>query len=183
MEGNKKNGNQFGKKPNSTAKPILKESTNTPAVIPSKNLCLSQTQGKENSPIIPQANAAATSIHHPPRTSLSTSSPSHLTPHLNDNPLFSPDLPPNPPEKILCVGLQMMEPYMGITAPLIQKLKVEIHSWMMSSWVLPELLITLKLPNDVNQAFRYLSDAFKSAYPNSSSLMDSNHNLCSIPIP
>lgn len=72
---------------------------------------------------------------------------------------------------------------MGITAPLIQKLKVEIHSWMMSSWVLPELLITLKLPNDVNQAFRYLSDAFKSAYPNSSSLMDSNHNLCSIPIP
>lgn len=48
---------------------------------------------------------------------------------------------------------------------------------MMESWMTPEMVITLKLPNDVNQALCYLSDAYKYVYPNSSGLMNSNHSF------
>ncbi|KAL2920798.1 putative RNA-directed DNA polymerase from transposon X-element [Bienertia sinuspersici] len=70
----------------------------------------------------------------------------------------------------------MSEPYLGITDPLIHKLEMEIHSWR---WPIPtpELVITLKLPNDVNLLLRHLSQAYCSAFPNSSDLMNHNHNL------
>ncbi|KAL2942993.1 hypothetical protein RDABS01_031341 [Bienertia sinuspersici] len=82
-----------------------------------------------------------------------------------------------PPEKILVVGDPMTRPYLGITDPLTHKLEMEIHSWTIPSQEKPELVVTLKLPNDIKLLMNYLSDAYKSAFPSSAGLMSSDHNL------
>ena len=42
----------------------------------------------------------------------------------------------------------------------------------MDTWTSPELVITLKLPNDINIALRYLYAAYKAKYPNSTGIMN-----------
>ncbi|KAL2927302.1 Adenomatous polyposis coli protein 2 [Bienertia sinuspersici] len=82
-----------------------------------------------------------------------------------------------PPEKILCLGDPMINPYLGITDPLIHKLEVEIHSWWIPNQPKPELIFTVNLPTEVNRVFRLLLNACRAAFPNSPDLMNYNHNL------
>lgn len=42
---------------------------------------------------------------------------------------------------------------------------------------MPELIVTLKLPNEVKQALRAFADAFKAKFPHSTGLMNSAHNI------
>lgn len=43
--------------------------------------------------------------------------------------------------------------------------------------MMPELMITLKIPNEIKRILRFISDAYMSIVPNSSSLMNNDHNL------
>lgn len=82
-----------------------------------------------------------------------------------------------PPEKIICAGYPMTEPYLGKANPPTHKLEVEIHSWMVSTMVSPELMVKLKLPIEIKHALRHIAAAFKSQFPNSEEIMNYTYNI------
>ena len=71
-----------------------------------------------------------------------------------------------PPEKILCMTMPT-DPYLGIASPLTHQLEMEIPSWRVSMPETLELVVTLKLPWKIKEAFKHISAAYMSKFPNS----------------
>lgn len=92
--------------------------------------------------------------------------------------------PPNviklevPLEKTLCVGQPMELPYLIVATPLTHVLEVRMETWMAPTPEPPELVVTMKLPNEIQRAMRFISQAYMSSLPSNLNLMvDRQPNL------
>lgn len=70
-----------------------------------------------------------------------------------------------PQEKILCVGQTMEDPYLVKATHLTHILEVRIETWLDPNPEMPELIMTLLLPNEVNRILRLIRQAYMTTLP------------------
>ncbi|KAL2899374.1 hypothetical protein RDABS01_024456 [Bienertia sinuspersici] len=70
-----------------------------------------------------------------------------------------------PPEKTICLDRALNDPYLINASPLTHDMEMEIHSWLPPAQANLEFIMTLKLPQGVDQALTHLYHAFHAQFP------------------
>ena len=92
---------------------------------------------------------------------------------LNGNPLFKPASGSfdGAAGKKNCVGQPLEDPYLVTATPLTHILEVRIETWFNPNLEMPELIMTLMLPNEINRIMRLISQAYMTTLPSIPDLM------------
>lgn len=102
---------------------------------------------------------------------------SQLTPTMNpiSPPHFEAIKLKIPPEKTLCLGRFLDQPYLVTTIPLANMMEIRIDSWMEPQLEPPELVVTVMLPNESQRLIRLITQAYMSMLPSLPNSMSNRH--------